>query len=73
MHRQPVVIKLKVPLNLLNDISYNHLYGHYGRALPDDAPSLRLENIERGKDVIMLVTAIKNKNQEMAAIRKQQE
>ena len=68
-----VVIKIRVPASLTNDILYNHLDGHYGRSLPIDATALRLECIERGKDVIMLVTKIRNKNQEMAAIRKQQE
>lgn len=67
------MIRLKVPQSLLNDISYSNLYGHYGRPLPVDAPSLRIEAIERGKDVITLVTAIKNKNQEMSAIRKHEE
>lgn len=69
----PVVIKIKIPPALTQNIQYNRLYGHYGRPLPVEIDALRQECIDRGKDVIVLVTAIKNKNHELEAIRKQQE
>lgn len=67
------VIKIRVPGSLTNNVEYTHLDGHYGRPLPQDYEGLKIETIERGKDVIMLVTKIKNKNHELEAIRQQQE
>lgn len=43
--------------------------GKYATSLPSDIPQLRQECTNRGKDVVMLITSIKNKNVEMKAIR----
>lgn len=58
-----------VPSSLADDATYPRLNGHYGRPLPDHVVSLRQECRLRGRDVIMLVTSIKNNNAEMKAIR----
>lgn len=73
MAHPPDVVKLKIPSQLIDNITYSRLFGHYGRPLPNNDASLRLEAIARGKDVLLLATAIRNKNIELAAVRRQQE
>lgn len=66
-------MRLVLPATLTDDISYPSLYGHYGRPLPSEIEGLHNECIERGKDVVVLITAIKLKNHELEGIRKIQD
>ena len=58
-----------VPMSLADDAYYPPLEGHYGKPLPSSVVLIRHECILRSKDVITLVTSIKNNNAEMKAIR----
>jgi len=60
---------IQTPISLTDDIVYGDLVGHYGRPLPMPADELRGECVARGKDVVMLIKAIKLKNHELKGIR----
>ena len=64
-----MTVSHQVPSSLADDASWPTLEGHYGRPLPTNVVDLRQECTLRGKDVIVLVTSLKNNNSEMDAIR----
>lgn len=67
---QNVPVRSSVPATLSDNIQMPDLVGHYSKSLPIDANLLKEECIDRGRDVIVLVTAINAKNHEMDGIRK---
>lgn len=64
-----MTVSHQVPMSLADDAYYPKLEGHYAQPLPSSVVLIRRECILRSKDVIVLVTAIKNNNAEMKAIR----
>lgn len=64
-----VVSAPRIPSHLADDAQHPPLYGHYAQPISPDASICKQEATARGKDVINLLTALRNNNAEMQAIR----
>lgn len=68
---KPKMVMIRpIPSSLADNIVYGKLMGNYGFPVPEKHSDLVRECTNRGKDVVMLITSIKNKNSEMAAVRR---
>lgn len=59
----------KIPSYLTDKITYSELHGNYSKNLPANMVDLRGECVNRGKDVVNLITEINKKNNEMESAK----